>query len=83
MFLNFNDIFHPTEEQKRKRAGCVNAILRENLKNNGECCCNCKHMYSSYIGLDIILPRCKKTNDWIREDIKCEDYEFRGFIEAL
>lgn len=82
MLVSFNDTFHPNEDKKRERIEFVNNILRESLKNNGECCCNCKHMYSSHIGLGIMLPCCKKTKKFIKEDIKCKHYQFCGFIET-
>ena len=81
MFVNFNDVFHPTEDRKRKNAMYMNDILNESLKNNGECCCNCKHMHLSHIGLDIMLPYCRKKKQFIDEGIKCRHYEFCGFIK--
>ena len=83
MFVDFNDVFHPTEDKKHQHAEFVNNIIRESLKNNGECCSNCVHMYSSHIGLDIMLPRCRVTNEFIKEDIRCGHYEFCGFIKTL
>lgn len=80
MFVSFNDVFHPTDEQKHRHAEYMNEILRKSLKNNGECCCNCKHSYESHIGHDIMLPRCRKTKNWIEDDIKCEHYECLDFI---
>lgn len=82
MFVKFNDIFHPTEEKKRKNAEYVNGILLESLKNNGECCCNCKYNIPSHIGLDIMLPRCMKKKKFIEEDERCVYYEFCGFIHV-
>lgn len=81
MFVDFDKTFHPTEEDKQKRAEYVNNLLRESLKNNGEVCCNCKNMHLTHVGLDIMLPRCNKTGEWIKEDIKCKHYEFCGFIK--
>ena len=82
MFVDFNRVFHPTEEQKFNAREFINNLIRESLKNNGECCCNCKHWTESYCGHDLMLPRCKKTREWIKEDIKCEHYEFQGFLEG-
>lgn len=80
MFVNFNDVFHPSEEKKRLHAKFYNEMLSKSFKNNGECCCNCKHSYESHIGHDIMLPRCRKTKNWIKEDIKCEHYVRLDFI---
>lgn len=82
MLVDFNAVFHPTEERKRKHAEYVNNILRESLKNNGECCNNCKHNRPSHIGLDVMLPKCRKKNKFIEEDERCVYYEFCGFIEV-
>ena len=80
MLIDFNAVFHPTEEQKRKYAEHVNGILLESLKNNGECCCNCKYNMPSHIGLDIMLSRCMKKKKFVEEDERCVYYEFCGFI---
>jgi hypothetical protein len=81
MPIKFNDVFHPTDEQKRKHAEYVNSILCESLKNNGECCCNCKYNTPSYAGLGVVLPRCMKKKKFIEKDERCVYYEFCGFIE--
>jgi hypothetical protein len=81
MLVDFDAVFHPTEEQKRKRAEHINGILLESLKNNGECCCNCKYNMPSHIGLHILLPRCLKKKTLIEEDQRCVSSEFCGFIE--
>jgi hypothetical protein len=81
MFVDFDKVFHQTEEQKREHAKLVNNLLCESLKNNGECCCNCKYNMPSHIGLDIMLPRCMKKKKLIEEDERCVYYEFCGFIE--
>ena len=82
MLVDFDAVFHPTEEQKRKRAEHINGILLESLKNNGECCCNCKYNMPSHIGLDIMLSRCMKKKKFVEENERCVYYEFCGFIET-
>lgn len=81
MFVDFDAVFHPTEEQKRRHAELVNEMLRENLKNNGECCSNCMYIHDEHIGLDITLPYCLKKKKYINDDMRCVYYEFCGFMK--
>ena len=82
MSINFNDIFHPTEEQKMQHVEYVNNMLYESLKNNGECCSNCKYNIPHHVGLDLMLPRRMKKKKLIEEDERCVYYEFCGFAKC-
>ena len=81
MFVSFNDVFHPTEERRHENIKYLNNLILESVRRNGECCCNCKYMCESHIGLDVMLPRCLKKNKFIEEDERCVYYEFCGFID--
>ena len=76
MFVDFDSIFSPTKEQ----INLVNDMIRNTLRTKGECCSNCKHLKEVNCGHGWMQPKCMKTNEWIKEDIKCEHYEFCGFI---
>ena len=78
--FDFDEIFNPTEHQRHKFRDFYNNMLHESLKNNGECCCNCKYLEEIYGGHGWMHCRCKKTHKWIEEDIKCEHYKFCGFL---
>lgn len=80
--IDFDDIFHPTEEQKRKQIEQVNYMIRKSIEDKGECCDNCKHMEYVNAGHGFMDCKCKKTRKWIKETVRCEHYEFCGFIEA-
>lgn len=82
MFVSFNDVFHPTEEQRHEHVKMLNNLILESVRRNGECCCNCKYMCESHIGLDVMLPRCLKKNKFIDENERCVYYEFCGFIDS-
>ncbi len=82
MFVDFDKVFHPTEEQKREHAKLVNNLLLESVIKNGECCCNCKYNIPYHRGLDIMLSLCTKKNKFIEEDERCVYYEFCGFIDS-
>lgn len=81
MFIDFDKVFNPTEEEKFNAREFINNMIRESLKNNGECCCNCKHCKEVYCGHGWMHAKCSKTRKWIEEDIKCEHYEFQGFLK--
>lgn len=80
MFIDFDEIFNPTEHQRHKIRDFYNNLLHESLKKHGECCCNCKHLEEVYGGHGWMHYRCSKTHEWIDEDIKCKHYKFKGFL---
>ena len=80
MFVNFDEIFHPTEDQRQAQINHINNIVKESVQKHGECCCNCKYYKEVNCGHGWMYAKCSKTRKWIEEDIKCEYYEFCGFI---
>ncbi len=78
--INFDRAFRPTEEQKRQDIEQINYWIRKSVEEDGECCANCRCQEGVNVGHGWMEYRCKKTRKWIDEDIKCEHYEFCGFI---
>ena len=83
MFVDFDSVFRPTEEQRRQQTKWINDLIRKTLKEDGECCANCKHIEGVNVGHGWMEYRCKQTCEWIDEDIKCEHYAFCGFVEEM
>ena len=80
MFVDFDSIFYPTKEQKQQQIEQINNMIRKSLKTKGECCGNCKHLKGVNCGHGWMDHQCTITNEWIDEDIRCDHYEFCGFI---
>lgn len=84
MFVNFDSVFNPTEEQKKKQMEFANSIIKNYLETYGECCGNCKHLGSFNAGHGWMQSVCSLTREWLNDDEetenRCDNYEFKGFI---
>lgn len=85
MFVSFNKVFHPTDEEKKKQIEFHNKIIKEKLQENGENCRNCKNSlrvqespYCDYLTCKL----AKSTRVDNNEVYRCEKYEFCGYIQT-
>lgn len=81
MLVDFDSVFHPTEEQKRIYISTYNEALRRHFKEHGKTCYTCDYCEMVNSGHGWMYPRCMKLHKWIeKENYACEHYKFGGFI---
>ena len=67
-------------DSTKQQVDHINNMIRKSLRTKGECCGNCKYIKCVNCGHGWMDYKCAITNEWIDEDIRCDNYEFCGFI---